>query len=422
MQIGSERHESVVAWLRSHAIPLATVEAGNGFADLQQLRTLIADARVVALGEATHGSREFFQLKHRLVEFLVTEMGFTTFAMEANWPEALAVNDYVLQGREEPAKALAGLRFWTWNTEEVLALIRWMHQANRSNLGARQLTFAGFDAQFTRLAAVALKQYLDRVDPEFAAQIAPRLAFFEKECRDYSGWAEADMSALLRVALDVEARLRTLERDYVVRSTVEEWRRHCQHARILRQVDEQRRAGTDEKQRYMIRDRAMAENVAWILDSEGPQSKVVLWAHNAHVARDSRGVFDGEVVSMGMHLARRLERELVVVGFAFGQGSFQAVVHEEGGRRPIRGVSIGPAPVESFDATLACTGMPRFMIDLRHVDESVASWFREPQVTREIGAFFEGEEDMRQTIVPSARYDALAFIAETNAARPNQRT
>ena len=91
------RQEAAVAeWVRSTAIRLRTVEAGHGFADLQPLKRVVGNARIVSLGEATHGTREFFQLKHRLLEFLATEMGFTIFSIEANLPEAYRLNDYVL--------------------------------------------------------------------------------------------------------------------------------------------------------------------------------------------------------------------------------------------------------------------------------------------------------------------------------------
>jgi erythromycin esterase len=421
METPLARQQQVLSWLRRHAIPLTGVEAGRGFADLQSLKTVIGSARIVALGEATHGTREFFQLKHRLLEFLVIEMGFTTFTIEANWPESLAVNDYVLHGRGDPAKVLAGLHFWTWNTEEVLDLIRWIRQYNAHSTRKAKVRFVGFDAQFTALAATTIKGYLTRVDPAFATEIAPRLVLFEKEYRDYSTLSESDVDALHSTARDLAERLRAEERTYVIRSTLQEWRLACQHACILRQVDEQRRAGDDEKARYMSRDRAMAENVAWILENEGPRCKIVVWAHNGHVTRNPRGIFGGEVVSMGMHLARRFDPELVVVGFAFGEGAFQAVVKEEANRRPLREVTIGPAPDETFDAVLARTGLPVFMLDLRHVDEDVVPWLQEPQITREIGAFFEDPEDMCQTIVPMARYDVLAFIAKTTRARPNPR-
>src|SRR5215467_5452446 len=102
---------AILDWIRTSAIALNTVEPGQGFADLNRLGGLIGNARIVSLGEATHGTREFFQLKHRLLEYLVAELGFTVFGIEANYPECLRVNEYVLDGAGDPAAALAGTRF-----------------------------------------------------------------------------------------------------------------------------------------------------------------------------------------------------------------------------------------------------------------------------------------------------------------------
>ena len=313
---------------------------------------------------------------------------------------------------------MAGLQFWTWNTEEVLDLIQWMRHYNAQVTNSAKVTFAGFDAQFTAQAATMLKAFLALVDPAFVAEISPRLVQFEKDTRDYGSLSDSDVIARTSTVQDVAERLRAEEPTYVARSTVQQWRLACQNARILAQVHEQRRAGSDEMRRYIVRDRAMAENVAWILENEGPRSKVVLWAHNAHVARDPRGTFDGSAQSMGMHLAHRFERDLVVVGFAFGEGAFQALV-KEGRSMPLREVLVGPAAAETLDGVLMRTGIDAFLIDLRDVDGDAASWLQEPRVTREIGAFFEEPEDMSHTIVPMARYDLLAFIARTTRARPN---
>src|SRR5215813_99081 len=157
-----------VDWIRAGAIPITTVKAGNGFSDLEPLRQLIGGARIVSLGEATHGTREFFQLKHRLLEFCVAELGFTIFGIEASYPECLRVNDYVLRGTGNPAEALAGTRFWTWDTEEVLALIEWMRGWNATH--ARQVKFYGFDMQFPTEAALGVLDYLARVAPDLAAE------------------------------------------------------------------------------------------------------------------------------------------------------------------------------------------------------------------------------------------------------------
>lgn len=104
---GAQPADPVATWIRKNAAPLKTVDAGNGFADLQPLKAMIGDARIVALGEATHGASEFFRLKHRLVEFLAAEMGFTVFSIEAPMPDAYALNDYVLYGKGDPRTAEA---------------------------------------------------------------------------------------------------------------------------------------------------------------------------------------------------------------------------------------------------------------------------------------------------------------------------
>ena len=156
----------ILGWIRGSAIPITTVEAGNGFADLEPLRRVIGDARIVSLGEATHGTREFFQLKHRLLEFCISELGFTIFGIEASYPECLRVNDYVLHGIGNPAGTLAGTRFWTWDTEEVLALIQWMRTWNATH--ERQVKFYGFDMQFPTEAALGILDYFKRVAPQTA--------------------------------------------------------------------------------------------------------------------------------------------------------------------------------------------------------------------------------------------------------------
>lgn len=157
-----------VAWLKEHAIPLKTVQAGSGFDDLQPLHKLIGDARIVALGECTHGTREVFQMKHRLVEFLAAEMGFTVFSIEANMPESYAVSDYAVRGQGNPRELLAGMYFWTWNTQEVLDMIEWMHTFNAAGLG--RIAFTGFDMQTPDVAIRIVTEFLKHADAAYASQ------------------------------------------------------------------------------------------------------------------------------------------------------------------------------------------------------------------------------------------------------------
>jgi erythromycin esterase len=121
-----------VDWIRKNATPLRTVEVGNGFDDMQPLKVM-GDARIVALGEATHRTREFFQLKNRMVEFLASQMGFYIVSIEANMPEAYRLNDYVLNGTGDPKQLLKGMYFWTWNADPAVSL-HWNGELSRSSL------------------------------------------------------------------------------------------------------------------------------------------------------------------------------------------------------------------------------------------------------------------------------------------------
>ena len=161
--------ESQLAWLKANAVAVKTVEAGNGFEDLRTLKAAIGSARIVSLGEATHGTREIFQMKHRLTEFLATELGFTIFSIEANMPEAYRVNDYVLHGKGDPKALLNGMYFWTWNTEEVLEMIEWMRQFNASGKG--RIQFTGFDMQTVRVAVEIVDELLRKVDAEYVTKV-----------------------------------------------------------------------------------------------------------------------------------------------------------------------------------------------------------------------------------------------------------
>lgn len=158
-----------IKWLRKNAITFDTAEAGSGFDDLKGLREIIGDARIVALGEGTHGTREFFQMKHRLVEFLASEMGFTVFSIEANMPEAYRVDDHVSQGKGDPKKLLDGMYFWTWNTQEVLDMIKWMRDFNKA--GKKHIRFTGFDMQTPDAAVEIVEKYLDEADPDHAKKV-----------------------------------------------------------------------------------------------------------------------------------------------------------------------------------------------------------------------------------------------------------
>ena len=398
----------VEAWIRDAAVPLVSVEAGHGFEDLAPLEAPLSRARVVSLGEATHGSREFFQLKHRMFEFLVTRLGFTVFAIEANFGEALVVNDYVLTGQGDPAAALAGLYFWTWDTEEVLALIHWMRAYNADPAHPRKLKFQGVDMQVSPASARALLTYLAQVDPSYQQQVSPRLTPM-LDLR-YAQTAKAPLAFLQ----GVEARLQAERAAYVRQSSEEAWALAARHARVLAQMAEKMAW----PERVGLRDQAMAENALWILEHEGPDAKMMLWAHNGHVTANPLS----PLPLLGGHLREALGDAHYVFGFAFHQGGFRAVDFPTNPQRVSLGVipfQVPPTPEYTVDATLARAGPPLFALDLRAAPATgpVADFLTTPRGSRWYGSIYR-EGLSLYPLRPRLDFDGLLFVETVHPSVP----
>jgi erythromycin esterase len=395
---------AITTWIRKNAIPLKTVEPGSEFTDMAPLKQVVGNARIVAAGEATHGTREFFQLKHRLFEFLVERMGFTAFAIEANMPEARLVNEYVLNGKGNPRELLDGLYVWSWKTEEVLSLIEWMHAYNANPAHPRKVKFYGFDMQKANAAMENVLAYLRRVDPEYATKAEELLSgvpLTEIERNQFADSTETNQ----RVAEQVGEVLAHID---ARPHTDAGWGEVRQDALIIQQSVQMMIAG---KRSNDVRDEAMAVNAAWILEQEGPDAKIMLWAHNAHV----RANVLADKIRMGGHLRKRFGNELVVMGFAFNQGSFQAI----DARKGLREFTVSSAPSESLDAVLAATKIPLFAIDLRFASSRPTSdWFKSPQKSREIGATYSDDQELPLLQqAPAEAFDILLFVEKTSCAR-----
>ncbi len=407
--------EAVVRWIADKAVALTTVEAGHGFADMKPLRRAIGKTRVVALGEATHGSREFFQLKHRMLEFLVEEMGFSVFAIEANWPEALAVNEYVLHGTGDPKKALAGMYFWTWNTEEVLELIEWMRRYNADPRHRRKIKFYGVDMQTAKVAHVEALKYLDKVDPEYASEIRPKLEPIGDPgaYRSYPVLAADRRAEVQKTLAEAIARLDKNRRKYHTKSGKRDWVIGRQQFVILQQAEAMY---SDRQNGFDIRDRSMAANLQWILATEGRGTRVVLWAHNGHVQKGKLGSF----TTMGMHLARALRKNYMAFGFAFNQGSFQAIGRTGARSGGLGEHTVGPAPPGNVGAVFARTKLPLFALDLRRRPRSgpVKAWFEIPHMMRSLGAVFSSDRASMRVVKLTELFDVMLFVDKTTRARP----
>lgn len=402
----------IVNWLQENAIPFNTAEPGSGFDDLMPLKEVIGDARIVALGEATHGTSEFFKMKHRMLEFLVKEMGFTIFAIEASWPESNLVNDYVHTGEGDPEKLLAGLHFWTWNTQEVLDMIEWMQDHNEDPGTAPLVDFTGFDMQFPVMAMDAVISYVQDVDSDAVSHVDSLYADFYSMMNDpqgqsnYLSESESVKNQYKKNVKEVYDFLVDHKAAYEAASSSEEFVFALQNALICVQA-------ADVYAGPGARDKYMAENVTWLLDQAGPDSKMVIWAHNGHVMFDT-----SYYEPMGSYLKEVYGDEMVVFGFMFYSGSFNAVTMVEPNQyRGLTEHEVEEPPTLSYEYYFKSAQIPHLFLDLREIQPSPGTdWLLESHSFRSIGAVYSEDEASAffWKSILSEVFDVIIYFEETS--------
>lgn len=434
------RQKTVISWLKTNAVPLKTVEAGNGFADLQSLKQILKEVRFVGLGEGTHGTREFFQVKHRLLEFLVREMGYRVFALEGSYSALQTINDHVMGRMDDGTKALDGQGFAVWNTEEVRAMLDWARAYNAGGTPDKRVTFIGFDMQGNKHGKERLLAYLKRTAPTQVARpdvARPNVARLDSvfaingenllsqsmtQRNTATGKAAQDsLKALKTPYSDLYAFLESNRAALIASSSEAEWAQMHEYARMLVQFIDMA-LPNDLGQGPAIRDRYMAENFTRLVNQQPIGTRVVVWAHNSHIATDSSGSF----VPIGSYLRQTYGPAYYALGLVFNQGSFQASgTFDVSAKRVMRQFTVKPAPVGSVEWHLAQTGIDKFVVDFRSGDQNAdgRGWLTTPQLARgSIGWYFPPTYEaylFRQPATLGKLYDGLLFIDTTTRARPN---
>ncbi|GAA0929838.1 erythromycin esterase family protein [Nonomuraea longicatena] len=395
--------DEVVAWLAERAVPLRDLTPGRGTADLAPFGAALDGVRVAGLGEATHGSREFFLLKHRLLEYLVEELGFTVVAMEASEAAAMAIDAYVRGAPGDAAALVEGLGFWTWSTAEVLDVVEWLRRHNAT--ARRKVRFIGFDPQHPGASLDALRTELG--DDPLLAPLAP-LATAR------IGGAPLDPQVVAD-AVRLEAAL-AAGGSQAARA----------HARILRQLADlatRPYAHTDaERTLAFARDRHMADNITALLDD--PAAKVAVWAHNGHIAKSTVG--STPIPSMGSYLADRFGPAYYALGLLFAQGEFRArrtrFGRVDAARPPVTFTVPRADNATTVEARLFRACPDDHLADLRGGPRpaAVEAWLRERLHLRVFGAAASRftHKFTFGTGVLADDYDGLALVTRTTASVP----
>jgi protein-L-isoaspartate(D-aspartate) O-methyltransferase len=416
----ASRPEIVAKLVREAAEPLGDIERDT----IDALLDRIGDARVVLLGEATHGTSEFYRMRARITRELIQRRGFTVVAVEADWPDAARVDHYVRHLTSPPAPWKAFTRFptWMWRNHEVEQFVHWLRDYNGAvEAPERRAGFHGLDLYSLYTSIDAVLRYLDSVDPE-ASRVARvrygRLTPWQGDPAAYgravmtSGYraCEEDVVAMLRDMLDkrFEYQLRDGER----------YLDALQNARVVANAEQYYRAmyyGSHES--WNLRDQHMFETLQVLLAFRGPETKAVVWEHNSHIgnAQATEMGARGEL-NVGQLARAAFGDAAYLVGFGTDHGTVAAASDWDG---PMEVKHVRPAHADSYERLCHEAAVSAFLLALRHPRRhEVRDELAAARLERAIGVVYRPETELAshyfQAVLPE-QFDEYVWFDETHA-------
>jgi erythromycin esterase-like protein len=406
--------------------------------DYDPLLRLIGDARFVLLGEASHGTHEFYRERAEITKRLITEKDFVAVAIEADWPDAYRVNRFVRQigGDAEAVDALGDFkRFptWMWRNAEVLDFVGWLRSFNETVSAGAKVGFYGLDLYSLHSSMEAVLRYLEKVDPDAARRARYRYACFDHYGEDTQAYGYAAGFGLTKSCeQEVVHQLLELRRrasEYAGRDgrvAEDEYFYTEQNARLVKNAEEYYRTMfRGQVPSWNLRDRHMVETLSGLiahLSRPARPAKIVVWAHNSHLG-DARATQMGEAgeLNVGQLVRERYGPQTRLIGFTTYEGTVTAASAWDG---PAERKRVRPALPNSYEALFHTIGSPRFLLPLR--DPTVElSMLPDRHLERAIGVIYLPETERMSHYFYAQlaiQFDAVLHFDRTRAVEPLERT
>jgi erythromycin esterase-like protein len=394
--------------------------------------------RFVLLGEATHGTHEFYKERGEITRRLITEQGITAVAVEADWPDAYRVNLYV-QGRSQDRnadEALSGFkRFptWMWRNTVVLEFVEWLREYNDSRPArAAKVGFYGLDLYSLYQSIEAVLEYLEKVDPEAAKRARYRYSCFDHygentQAYGYAatfGMTESCENGVIEQLLELRRRAAEYaNRDGFVAQ--EEFFFAEQNARLVKDAEQYYRSmfrGRVES--WNLRDRHMADTLDALVDhlkTRVTNPRIAVWEHNSHLG-DARATYMAEYgeLNVGQLVRERHGNEAVLIGFTTHSGTVTAASDWDG---PAERKRVRPALAGSYEALFHDVGLPNFLLDSSNTGQTEPI-LRGPKLERAIGVIYLPHSERASHYFEARltrQFDAVIHIDTTTALEPLER-
>lgn len=415
--------ESIPDLIQKAAIPLPDLD-DPAFGPLFDR---FAEARVLLLGEASHGTSEFYRARAAITRRLIEEHGFNIVAVEADWPDAASLDRYVRDRPSPPHAEPPFRRFptWMWRNTDVEDFIEWLRAWNLARPARKRTGFYGLDLYNLSASIRAVLDYLDHVDPEAAKVARERygcLTPWAKDPQAYGrmalspGYAhcEAGVRKMLREMLERELEYARLDGESFLDASA--------NARLVQNAEAYYRVmyyGSAES--WNLRDTHMFETLQAILESRGPRSKAVVWAHNSHIGDASKTEMGlvREELNIGQLCRETFGKDAVLIGFGTHAGTVACASDWDG---PMQVKPLNPSRPDSYERLAHDSGLSRFLLDLREDgSEPLRSRLLEPRLERFIGVIYRPETERwshySECFLPE-QFDAFVWFDETTAVTP----
>ncbi|HWT11200.1 MAG TPA: protein-L-isoaspartate(D-aspartate) O-methyltransferase [Allosphingosinicella sp.] len=386
-----------------------------------------AESRVVLLGEASHGTSEFYRARAAITRRLIERHGFSIVAVEADWPDAASIDRYVRHRPRRQGEEAAFQRFptWMWRNTDVDAFIHWLHGHNSGRPADGMAGFYGLDLYNLSGSIRAVIDYLDDVDPDAARLARERYGCLQPWSRDPArygrlaiteGYARCESGVL-----EMLHELQSKRLDHAAEDG-EEWLDAAANARLVKNAEQYYRImyhGAAES--WNLRDTHMFETLCQLLDARGPDAKAVVWAHNSHIgnaAHTEMGRARGEL-NIGQLVKERFGDEARLIGLGTHGGTVAAASDWDGAMevKPVR-----PSLPGSYERLCHDSGVARFLLDLREgAPDQLRDALMEPRLERFIGVIYRPETERwshyAEAVLP-LQFDAWLWFDETRAVTP----
>ena len=383
------------------------------------------DARVVLLGEATHGTSEFYRARAAISQHLIRNCGFDIIAVEADWPDAARIDRHIRHLTHQKVKERAFDRFpsWMWRNEEVRDFAEWLRRENEHRPAQQRVEFRGLDIYSLDASIDAVLRYLDRIDPQAAKEARRRygcLTPWQSEPARYGHYAvmggETCEAAVRQQLIELlERRLEYGARDG------EPFFDAAQNARIVRSAEQYYRIMYEgSRESWNLRDRHMFDTLQTLLRHRGPKAKAIVWAHNSHIgnaAATSMG-WEGEF-NIGELCRTAYGRDCVAIGFATDRGTVAAASDWD---EPMEIKNVLAAREDSFEYLFRRAAHARTLTDWRSPDRAaLREMLAEPRRERAIGVVYRPDTELlshyfRASL--SEQFDAMVWFETTRAVTP----